>query len=284
MTGRLFLATLAITAGLASTPAQAVPINPPFSTFEIGGTTGLGSAFTIAFHADNQEAAIGFTRLVTSFRGTGPVSNDRILLDYDPTGAVIPGIRAIVNNTVVQTGAPPAGSADPGYHHYALTVDNGDVNIYFDGSEVASGNVGLGYTNGANLHLGEDPHDGGGSANEQFLGNYDELLVLNRALSAMDIALLTTMAVSDVVTPVGGELAIYYDFEGSLADRFLADGAQNGIAHQNTIIDPDPTHARLGRGAGLLGVAGEQTEVPAPATLLLLTTGLIGLMTRQRKP
>ena len=262
---------------LAYTPAQAMPVNPPFSTFEIDGTTGLGNSFTLAFHANNTEAALGFTRLASSFRGTGPAATDRILFDYDPTGNVIPGLPAIVNNTVVQTAAPPAGLTDPGYHHYALTVDNGNVRIYLDGSEVAAGNVGLGYSNSANIHLGEDPHDGGGMANEQFLGNFDEVLVLSRALSSSDIFDLVGNTVDNVVTPLAGELAIYVDFEGDLMDRFLLDGAQNAIARQNATLDGDPLNAQNGDGSGRLADAADTPTVPEPVTLALMGLGLAGI-------
>lgn len=236
-------------------PSVIGPVNPPFSTFEVAESTMLGDAFTVALHANNQDAVLDFTRLFTSYRGTGAVGNDRVLLDYDPTGSVIPGLRAIVNNTVVQTASPPAGMADPGYHHYALTVDSGDVRIYFDGAEVAAGNVGTGYSNSANLHIGEDPHDGGGTANEQFIGSVDEVLVINHALPAADVASLASGAISSVVTPGAGEYAVYYDFEGDLGDRFASDGTQDAFAHQNATLDSDPANARLGNGSGMLGVA-----------------------------
>ena len=228
-------------------PSNVGTVNPPFSTIEIPDSSSLAEDFTIALHVDNREAALDFTRLVTSFRGTGPVLTDRVLMDYDPTGSVIPGIRAIVNNTVVQTAAPPAGATDPGYHHYALTVDSGDVSIYFNGSQVASGNVGTGYTNTHNLFIGEDPHDGGGAANEQLIGNVDDVLVLGRALGATDIAALAAGTADGVVTPTADEYAVYYNFEGdALTDKFAADGAQNAILHQNANVG---TNAKFGEGA-----------------------------------
>ncbi len=280
------LTQMLVLVALLSLQVEAV-VNPPFSTFELPGTTLLGDQYTLAVHADNREAALDFTRLFSSFRGVGPVGADRILMDYDPTGGVIPGIRAIVNNTVVQTTAPPAGVTNPGYHHYALTVDNGDVRIYFDGSEVATGNVGNGYTNTANLHFGEDPHDGGGSANEQFIGHVDELLILNRALSASDVLALVTSGVSDVVNP-GSELAIYYDFESDLMDQFVADGAQDGIARQNATIDDVPGNAKRGDGSGFLGVATpgsvnpEAIPEPLTATLGLISLCMLVQVTRRR--
>ena len=225
---------------------------PPFSTLEIPDTT-FGSDFslTVAMHVDNQESTLGFTRLFSSYRGTGPVDVDRILLDYDPTGGVIPGLRAIVNNTVVQTGSPPDGITVAGYHHYAMTIDNGDVSIFFDGSEVANGNVGFGYSSDANLHIGEDPHDGGGTADEQLIGNFDEVLVIERALSSGEIGLLAGgNPVPSVVAPLANERAVYYNFEGdigtTITDKFVDDGAQDGISHRLVGVDTDPVNAKLG--------------------------------------
>jgi hypothetical protein len=236
-------------------PSPLSTVNPPFSTFEIGNSTSLGEDFTLALHVDNQEAALDFTRLISSFRGTGPVGSDRILFDYDPTGTTIPGLRTIVNNAVVQTSAPPAGVTDSGYHHFALTVDSGDVKVYFDGSEVASGNVGAGYINTANLMVGEDPHDGGGTANEQLVGNVDDILVINRTLSAADISALSSQDAASVLMQ-GTEYAAYYDFEGdvgtTITDKFTLDGSNDGTAHQNAGLAGAP---RFGSAAGNLEVA-----------------------------
>lgn len=227
---------------------------PPFSTLEIPGTTfDRDFSLTVAMHVENKESPPDFTRLFSTFQGTGPVAPDRsIFLDYDPTGTVIPGIRAIVNSTVLQTDFPPDGIEESGYHHYAMTIDAGEVTVYFNGEEVISDFVGTGYSSDVvNIHIGEDPHDGGGTANEQLIGNFDEVLVIERALSARDIGFLADgNLVSRVVTPAANELAVYYDFEGDgptqFADRFTDDGAQNGIANRLVNIDREATNAKLG--------------------------------------
>ncbi len=239
--------------------ARFSPPDPPaesrlFSTIQLQGSSELGSAFTVAAHVDYDNT--GFTRLFSSFRGTGPVATDRMLIDFDPSGGVIPGIRAIVNNTVVQTASPPAGITDPGYHHIALTYDDGDVAIYFDGSEVAAGNVGSGPVSmSADLEFGEDPHDGGGSANEQFRGNVDEVLVLGRVLNAAAIANLAENGVA--FTPGGAEPAIFYNFEppdsgGTITNQF-GDPANDGIAHNNVAVDPNSANAAFGTQSAVLG-------------------------------
>lgn len=228
------------------------PLPPPFSTFQVPGSTGLGLAYTIAIHVENLDPTPGFARVISSFRGTGAVGADRILVDYDPTGALIPGVRAIVNNVVVQTSSVPAALATPGYHHFALVASLGVVRLYLDGSEVAAGIVGLGYSNSADLRIGEDPHDAGGSADEQLIGNVDELLVIDRDLTPGEVLALAQGTVDSVVTPTAGEYAVYYDFESDLEDRFTLDGAQTGIAHRAATISADPADAVFGSGAGRL--------------------------------
>lgn len=236
-------------------PDPLPPVAPPYSTMEITDTIlGFDFSLTVAGFLDNREAGLDFTRIFSSYRGTGPLGTDRIILDVDATGGQIPGLRAIINNVSVVTDSPPANLFDPGYHHYAMTVNAGDVRIYLDGAEVVNGNVGTGYTNDFNIFIGEDPHDGGGSANEQVIGAYDEVLVIDRALSGADIATLAGGApVSSVVTPQAGERAVYYDFEGdsgqTATDKFATDGAQDGILILNSSIDQTPANARLGSGS-----------------------------------
>lgn len=230
----------------APSPMEGVP---PFSTLEIPGSTQLGPSFTLAIHVDMEET--DFTRLFSSYRGTGPVLEDRVIFDIDPSGATLQGFRAFVNNTGLQFPGVPE-MLDPGYHHYAMTVDEGDVTVYFDGEEMGNDFVGTDYFNDENLHVGEDPHDGGGSADEQLIGHFDEVLVIDRALGADDIALLAGgNPVSSVVTPQDNEYAVYYNFEGdrgaTVTDKFTADGAQDGIVHRDLAVDGDPASAKLGQ-------------------------------------
>ncbi len=241
-----------------------LPPDPPvapddFNRIEIPGSTDLGTAFTIAAEVDYENT--GFTRLFTSYRGTGGVGTDRIILDFDPSGGVIPGLRSIINNTVVQTSAPAAALADPGYHHVAVTYDDGAVALYVDGAMVASGTAASGpVTMTQNLFFGEDPHDGGGSANEQFVGNVDEILVLGRALSAADVMAVADAGVDGAGIAPGDGLAIYYDFEGdsgtTITDKFDADGAQDGIVVNDVSVDETPGNAARGSRSGAVGPFG----------------------------
>lgn len=229
-------------------------VMPPFSTLEIPGTLSLGTAFTLAIHVDNREVPADFTRIFSSYRGSGGVMADRLILDMDPRGTTIPGIRAIINNVVTATASPPAGMSDPGYHHYAVTYDNGQVTIYFNGASVATGVAGSGPVEMTqSLRVGEDPHDGGGNANEQLIGYVDNVLVLGRALSGAEIQLLVTQSAVGLITPAEGELAVFYDFEGdsgeTITDKFTTDGAQDGVVQRRVSVVTDSALARLGQGA-----------------------------------
>lgn len=239
-------------AALFEVPEPVSPVNPPFSTIEIPGTDSLGASYTLAMHASLTEADPGRTRLFSSYAGTGGVGADDILVDFAPSV----GIRAFVGGESVASAGIPAGLGDPGYHHYALTVNNGDVRLYFNGGEVASSFVLGSYSSAVNVLVGEDV---GGTANEQLVGNVDDILAIDQALSAADIALLAGgSSVQSLVTPTGS-YAVNYDFEGdsgtNFTDKFVADGSQNGIATLLAEVDPNPANAGVGVQSAVLGNA-----------------------------
>ena len=226
------------------------------NVIEVPGSITLGESFTLAMHANNLEEILGHTRLFSSYSGGGGVGADRIILDYDPSGSVLTtGIRAIVNNSVVEPAAMPSGLSASGYHHYALTADAGTVTIYFDGAVVASGSVGNGYSlSASNIFIGEDV---GGLGIEQFYGNIDDVLVTDQVLTAAQIANLAAgSSVQDVMGVPSGALAVNYTFEGdsgtTITDKFTADGAQNGIAHNDVGVDGNAARAKLGSASGRL--------------------------------
>jgi len=234
-------------------PASPTPV-PPYSTLEIPDST-LPADFslTLAGHFRSDEIPQdNVTRLFSSFLGAGATTTDTLLLDFDsrPNAPSVKGLRAIVNKKVIQTTIAPEGLGDPGYHHVAMTVDQGMVRLYFNGAEVASGDVGLGYSNARNIAIGEDI-SGASNPDEQFKGNFDDIVMLQRALTPAQIGQLASgVPALTVVTPTAAERSVYYDFEGdsgqSIADKFTADGTQNGIANLLVAVDENPAHAKVG--------------------------------------
>jgi hypothetical protein len=137
-------------------------------------------------------------------------------------------------------------------------VGNNAVKIYVDGNPIttsSTGTLGL-YSNAVNLRIGEDVNNypQQNSANEQIVGNIDDMFVIGRSLSAGDISAIYNAGigapVSNIIAPTAGEKAIYYNFEGdsgsSVTDKFTLDGNQNGIAHQLATIDGNAANAKLG--------------------------------------
>ncbi len=116
------------------------------------------------------------------------------------------------------------------------------------------------------MRFGEDPHDVGGFANEQFNGHVDDLLVVNRALSGGEIAAIASQGVGAGYTPASETRAIHYSFEGdsgtSITDKLLSDGAQNAITHQMASVDANAAAAAFGSQSGVL------VPVPVPSPLL----------------
>jgi hypothetical protein len=115
-----------------------LPTAPPWSTLEIPDST-LGSDYslTLAGFFDNKKdpgIARQVVRLFSSFRGTGTQAG-RVIFDYDRSGAVGFAYRTNVSGTITSLVSPvPAGMANPGYHHYAVTIGGGNAQLYFDGT------------------------------------------------------------------------------------------------------------------------------------------------------
>lgn len=179
--------------------------SPEFNRFEISDTTNLGSQFTLAMQVDFEN--LDFQRLFSNYQGTGSVGADRIIVDVDPSGAnLATGFRIFIGGRgTVEATTLPAALLQPGYHHVAVTYDNGAVRGYVDGQLVASGTLGSGPVNTPlNLYVGEDPHDGGGSANEQLVAHLDDVLVLaGEALGADEITTVATVGAESFFTTGG---------------------------------------------------------------------------------
>ena len=77
-----------------------------------------------------------------------------------------------------------------GWHHVAATYDESlssdNMRLYFDGSEIASGNSSVTGFPDYNLDIGA-LNSGGGSPGDFFLGNIDEFAIFNEVLSANTI-------------------------------------------------------------------------------------------------
>ncbi|WP_425398995.1 LamG-like jellyroll fold domain-containing protein [Aeoliella sp.] len=225
-------------------------VNPPFSSVQVPGSSVLGDSYTLAVHAQIEDPTPSPFRIFSSYGGTGGVGADRILFDHQPDS-----LRAIIGGTSVSA---PTTSTFPtaGYHHYALTVDNGTATIYFDGQSLGTALVPTGNALSTNLFVGEDAHDLGGSANEQILGNVDDIVVVDEVLSPTTIMQLASGGSASSVLSPSGLYAVNYDFEGGspLDDKFVSDGSQNAVltVPVAATIDPNPANAAEGMGSLLL--------------------------------
>lgn len=167
-----------------------------WNTIELPGSTQLGDAFTLAAFVNHVENDVA--RLFGNYDGSGGILAGELLTDFDPSGTDTyrKGFRAIINQTTI-TPVSPISFDDGELHHLALTYDDGQVRLYLDGNEVASGTAGSGPVNlTSNLLFGED---WGGTVNEQFRGFADEILLLRHALSPDEIALLARVPYASMV-------------------------------------------------------------------------------------
>ncbi|NLX20620.1 MAG: hypothetical protein GXY55_02970 [Phycisphaerae bacterium] len=153
-------------------------------SIEIADTTDLSTQFTLAAFvqsADNQQA-----RLFSNDDGNGNVGTSELILSFDPTGTTLPGLRLTCKGIVVNS--LPYSFADGGYHHLAVTYNQGSVTFHIDGMLMGQGRVGGGapVLLARNLRVGRDALPDGYSV-RQFYGWVDDVLVIRRALSPEEV-------------------------------------------------------------------------------------------------
>jgi len=187
-------------------------------TFEIVGTSHLGTQFTLAARMRSDER--GLARLFSTHRGIGVPVSGELIFDVNPS---VGTLSLTLNGQRVQS--RPRFFRDGRYHHFAATHNRGEVKLYLDGNEVASeriraGTMHLYYDDSiidlrrapdssseAGIHLAADlrvGEDQGGRfityrdkvpapPDNQLRGWVDDILVVRRVLSAEEIAALNNL-------------------------------------------------------------------------------------------
>ncbi|NOY82193.1 MAG: hypothetical protein GXP31_14440 [Kiritimatiellaeota bacterium] len=187
------------------------------TVFSIPGTRDLGKAVTLAVHVRGIPA--GFRRIFSAYNG-GPIEPGGGELVFDiflggahPDGSAVrfkySGVYVFV--PADKLGAWGRGEDADTVHHLAATWDDGAVVIYLDGKEMArGGKPGAGPLRFrlGDLRFGED-YPPTSLANEPFLGDADDILVLRRVLTAEEIARLAREGAEAVVDPAVDEGALY---------------------------------------------------------------------------
>jgi len=158
----------------------------PLNALQITGTSDLGTHFTLAVMAKSADSR--HARLFSSYNGNKPVNTSELVLDYDPSGRVLEGLRLICKGISVTS--KPLDLADMKYHHLCATYEDGHVRFYVDGEDAGEAWLpgGAAVTMARDLLLGEDAELG---TDEQFNGNMDDILVLGRVLNGKDVKQLS---------------------------------------------------------------------------------------------
>jgi hypothetical protein len=161
----------------------------------VPGSSSLGTAFTLAAFAWSNSGG-GEQAIFASWPGTG--ADDRFLLDIDPQGSAnamrfIHGTGSVSGNANFPTGQ---------YNHFALTYDNGDVNLYLDASVIGSGNVGAG-----SMDLAADVTVGW-SSNNRLVGWMDDILILDRVLTLDELEDHRDFGNSAIAVPESSSVAL----------------------------------------------------------------------------
>ena len=211
------------------------------TVLELGETRNLGRQATLAVRV--RVVPEGVRRLFSTYDG-GSTRPKELFFDINSGGVIGNGgkhsIRFDYNGVLVGALYKDVGNwssqVDPRTsHHVAATWDDGQVRIYFDGREVAAGGEAGGgdleFRRG-NLRFGED-YPPTSRDNEPFLGLFDDLLVLRRALSAAEIVELVQRPnrARCLQESEPGILLTMDDAKRPLVDGLLGDG-------QQVVVDP----------------------------------------------
>lgn len=271
-------ATIDSTPGVAPFGAQAARLQlvtnlNQYTSIELPGTMDLGTAFTLSAFVNmpTLPTDAGITRLFSSYGGTGAIGAGQIIFDVAPVSGLTNGLRFNIGGQSL-TPAAPVDLSGGGYRHFAATYDNGVAAVYIDGAPIALNGALAGgpVSTAQNLRFGEDPHNAGGTANEQIDGNVDDLFVVGRALSPAEVASIAAGGVAGNYAPGAETYAIHYDFEGGFADKLVADGAQNAILHKLVSLDGNAANAAFGAESALF------QSVPTPSPLSQIDLGPLG--------
>lgn len=162
--------------------------NEVHDVIRLSGTKAIGERFTLAAYVDTT-ALTSHQRLFSSYTGSGAVNAAQVLFDFDPDSIGNPAMRFYCNAAVTTAST---SFNDGAYHHLAATYDNGEVRLYLDGAQVGIGTNGTGaVTMAQELQIGEDVGTFG--ADEQLVGDVDDIVVLFEVLSPGEINTLMTV-------------------------------------------------------------------------------------------
>lgn len=201
----------------------------------LSGTQNLGTQATIAVAVRGVPA--GHRRLFSTYNGSSTVPEE-LYFDIDSTGPISKAdgysIRFNYDGVLVGAAFDKVGDwsaeKDPGaVHHLAVTWDEGQIKLYFDGKLVGSGQSEKTELKSllGDLRFGED-YPPTSVTNEPFEGTVDDLLVLRRALSAEETTRLATSGALEVVDPESdaGLLLTMDAPDNPYADSLQKDGEQ----------------------------------------------------------
>lgn len=199
---------------------QSLKVERPF-TLTLPNTAILCPEFTLAAHV--KSVPRGHRRLFSAYQG-GTVGNDELILDFNSGGPIESNesLRFLLGDLELKIDASKLGdwsreSGDLNRHHIAVTVGQSRARVYFDGQ--LAGEAPFQLKNPlrlktGNLRFGED-FSPTSLTNEPFLGEVDDILFLQRALSEEAVRKLSEHGLAEVISP-SDRSGLAIDFESDL--------------------------------------------------------------------
>lgn len=204
---------------------QSLAIQKPIA-LTLPNTEVLCEEFTLAAHV--KSVPRGHRRLFSAYQG-GNVDSNELIVDFNSGGPIEndESLRFLLGDLKLTIDSSTLGdwsheSGDVNRHHIAVTVGQGRARVYFDGRVVGECpfelKTPLPLKTGA-LRFGEDfaPTSLG---NEPFLGEVDDILVIQRALSEETIRQLSEQGLAAVISQTD-KPGIAIDFESDLPSTEL---------------------------------------------------------------
>jgi len=156
----------------------------------VGSAAGLGTQFTLGAFVD--VSTTGNMRIFSNFSGGGGVQANDLIWDNIPS---LNRMRFFLDG--VEGQFPLVDFASAGPTHIAATVDGNQVKVFIEGVQHGTTQtVGDGtFSLGPDIIFGEDTGPGS-VTNEAFLGEADEIFMVNRLLTAEEIEFIANNSFS----------------------------------------------------------------------------------------
>lgn len=209
---------------LNSVDSSSLKFTGAYQYLLVDNPTGITLGDEFSFELWVLPSSVNYDRLISNYSGSGNVLNGNLIIDtYSPSNTGLDLRWIMTTNNIQYTLNPTNVLVRNEWNHTAFVFKNGVATIYVNGIQVAQSTAG--FTSFLNIDnkwgIGEDYTPG---TSEYFTGRLDEVRFWNTARTEAQIQ----NNMKKCLTGYETGLALYYDFENTLADQGVKDVSPNG--------------------------------------------------------